>query len=459
MCSRFVSISYFILAIVGLSAQGSELDEAIVLKNAAKSIFRESAEKAVTPERYADGIKMLERAGDLLEIALKSDPETVEPLQREVSSARFWAQRFANVSVADALHGNKTPPVANANKTTPAPEKPPAEPAPEKPAEPAAPAISAAESAVVEAKKLDPSAAELMKQGKMAEASEKLMKSLIGKQTPDKTAQLGDYFFAQGKFRLALDYYKLLVKDSEKRFKPNDPFLALDLSKLADTYYEAGSYTQAEQLYQRILKIKEKFYGAEHPEIADALDALGNVQRALNKLDLAEASTKRSLAMREKLLKPEAPELAKSHLAIGNLLAERSKYKAAQDEFRKANEIAEKAYGPDDPRIVPYLSRLGGYLTGKDVYDEGDGLLVRALDLATKASGAEHPNAASVLVRFAWHIERQELTDTRVKEYFQKALSIYEKSFGKDSVHVAHTLNCLGVIAEREKKINIDRKS
>jgi len=441
---------FIALIYVQSALRASDMDDAIALKNEAMEIFRANAGKAVAPEMYAQGIRKLERAETLLESAAKVDPEGAAPLQREVASARFWAQRFANVKVAEALRGDKSKPTDDSKTPTP-PVKTEAPTAEVEPAQ----HKTAAESAIGVAESVDKSAAQLMKDGKQAEAAAKLLQALMSKAgtNPNKIAELGDYFFSLGRFPVALDYYKQLVKESEKRLGADDAFLALDLNKLADTYFQLGNYAQVEPLYRRILSIRQKVYGQEHADVAQTLLDIGECNTVMCKFDQAEMWLKRGTAMKEKLFKADAPELAGSHLAMGWLYQSRCKFALAEAEYRKALEISERAYGVDDSRIVPSLSSLASFLmSAVSKFDEADILLNRALPIVEKASGPEHLNTARILFKLgALAYFRDSSDTTKCEEHYTKALAIQEKSVGLESKEVAITLKNLSAVMLRSK--------
>ena len=129
------TLSTVILVAACIPLLASQVDEARQLKVEAQQILRSASGAAADPKVYADAVRKLQKAEALLEEAAKSDPKGIEPLQEEVSSALFWAKRFANVYVADELLKP-----GSAGKA-PEPVKAP-EPAPAK-----GPDLSAAESA------------------------------------------------------------------------------------------------------------------------------------------------------------------------------------------------------------------------------------------------------------------------------------------------------------------------
>ena len=125
------------------SLYASQADEARQLKEEAQQILRSASGAAADPKVYADAVRKLQKADALLEEAAKSDPKGMEALQEEVSSALFWAKRFATVLVADELHkpGSSGPAPGPTPGPAPVPVKAP-EPTPEK-----APDLNLAESA------------------------------------------------------------------------------------------------------------------------------------------------------------------------------------------------------------------------------------------------------------------------------------------------------------------------
>jgi tetratricopeptide (TPR) repeat protein len=142
--------------------------EAKNLKAEAQQILRSASGGAADPKVYAKAVVMLERAEALLEEAAKSHPKSVEGVQEEVTAALFWARRFANVNVIQALRSkesgsrlSKTNPSSGEPEETdarkPGPEKPVqtkkpepkppvAPPPPRHPVKPAAPKKLATES-------------------------------------------------------------------------------------------------------------------------------------------------------------------------------------------------------------------------------------------------------------------------------------------------------------------------
>src|SRR5262249_55442211 len=125
-----------------------------------------------------------------------------------------------------------------------------------------------------------------------------------------------------------------------------------------------------------------------------------------------------------------------------------------EKELRKALELCTAAYGDSDPRTATTLSNLASFLmfnTGK--LAEAEGLLERALGLVEQASGKEHPETARILLRTGiLHCYSRPPDYSKAKEYFERALAIYEKTLGKESSGYAVAMNNLANSALADKE-------
>lgn len=436
---RFYRVVLAVLfsAISGGIAWGSELSEAIALKDDAMAIFRAQGDKTVDPVVYADAIKKLERAQELLEALKKTDPVQADAVGTEVASARFWAQKFATVQVADALAGKKPVPAP-----TPT-DKPPATPA--KPADAPDPAAAAAPSGSG-SEDLRDAAARLREEGKFDEAKEKLKEYLaqLDKKTaganPDLSAlaKVRDYFFDEGSYNLAEVYGKRVVDGMEKLPKIHPTLLALDLCKQGDIYAALCKFPQAETLFKRVLAAREKFFGADHPECAIVLDKLGMLYSDQSKWDLAELNLKKAQAIRQKALKPGDPEFAKSFSALGTLYQRQCKYVESSAQTTQAIKLLEDAYGPDHALLSRPLADLAFTRLRQEQADEAEKLAARSLAIAERSSGLEHPNTAWSLNVLAIAYGMQGKPETEA--LYKRALAIREKSLGLNHVDVGTSL-------------------
>ncbi len=396
---RMTVVAVVLFVAAGRAIAASEIDEAIALKNETMETFRANAGKPVVPEVYADAIRKLMRAEDLLEKAALTDPQRAGPLQQEVASQRFWAQRFANVNVADALRNGK--PMSPSEKKAdppPTPPTPPTAPTPPKvvekppPSKPPAPDVArskmppAKEQALRIAETVDHSAAALLREGKDTEAAEKLLRVLMAPATKDisKIAALGSYFYSAGSFNAATGFYKVMVQDLEKRVGPNDGLLALDLTRLATIYISVGQFAQGVELYERVVAIDQKFYGPEHLEVAKAMNSVGSTYIRLFKFELAQTWLQRALDVYEKVLPPKSPILAECYNEFGTLNYDQRKLPQAEALYRKSIALIEGGQS-SRLRLSVCLGNLATVLTNEGKYEEAEATYRRALQLSDSA--------------------------------------------------------------------------
>jgi len=102
-------------------AWASAVDDARQLNSEALEALRKMSGVATDPKAYAEVVRKLEKAQNLLEAAVKADARGAESLAQSVSAALFWARRFANMNVIRELNkmegkeaGGKAPDAAAA---------------------------------------------------------------------------------------------------------------------------------------------------------------------------------------------------------------------------------------------------------------------------------------------------------------------------------------------------------
>lgn len=110
-CLR-IAVLIMLCCVLTTMAQAADFAEVKTLKAEADETLRKASGMSAEPKLYAEAVRKLEKAMDLLDELAKADPKTAEPMQEEITSALFWARRFANVNVAEELNkpGSAKPP-------------------------------------------------------------------------------------------------------------------------------------------------------------------------------------------------------------------------------------------------------------------------------------------------------------------------------------------------------------
>jgi tetratricopeptide (TPR) repeat protein len=425
----------------------SEISEALALKEEAMDVFRTHAGKPVEPALYAEAIKKLQKAEDLLEEAKKADPVKADALESEVLTARFWAQKFSTVQVSDVLNGKAPAPVPSS--TPSATDKVASAESPKS----SSPVNAPAPVPATQNGDLKEEAAALMKDGKFAQARMKLQEylaSLDKNLTENETdkistvAKLRDFFFDDGNYAIAETYAKRIVDTMEKRVGRNDPILSMDLNKLAETYCKMGRWKDSESIYRRVLTLQEGFLGRDHLDVASTLANIGTALLNQDKPN-AESFIKRAFDLRSSKLKPDSPQLASSIIDYCNLYHAIWKYPDELPKLKQAIAILEKNYGQLHASLIRPINRMGAIMNWLGHNAEGEQLLQRAMDIAEKTSGPDHPVTASVCCLLSIGCMDQNKFD-EAHRYCARALKIQTERLGIGHEEYAYSLYLRGKI-------------
>ncbi|MCW8131258.1 MAG: hypothetical protein KIS92_12990 [Planctomycetota bacterium] len=109
MKCRSLLLLAWMFATLGVTAGAATIDEAKALKKEADETLRKASGMSADPKTYADAVRKLEKASDILDEIAKSDPKSAEPMLEEITAALFWARKFANIEASNELNKDKDP--------------------------------------------------------------------------------------------------------------------------------------------------------------------------------------------------------------------------------------------------------------------------------------------------------------------------------------------------------------
>jgi len=135
----------------------------------------------------------------------------------------------------------------------------------------------------------------------------------------------------------------------------SDGHLADSLYGLADLYFMQMRFKRAQVLYRRAIAADEKGFGPDDPRVAVGLSKLVSAYRRDGRALETEPLLLRALAIREKALGPEDQLVGNTLLDLTTLYCEQGKLKEAEQVCRRALEIREKSAGANSLRLVPPL--------------------------------------------------------------------------------------------------------
>lgn len=149
-----------------------------------------------------------------------------------------------------------------------------------------------------------------------------------------------------------------------------------------------------------------------------------------------------------------SPQAIALYVQLGQHYVQNARYLEAELVQKKALEMAEKTFGPEHiatANCIIYLAKI--YLFEKRT-SEGVALMLRALPIFEKNLGKDNPLVAALLTQIGGAIHRGEGRYSSAETYFKKALSIYEKTSGPESLEVASALDTLAISYNDQGRYN-----
>jgi tetratricopeptide (TPR) repeat protein len=265
----------------------------------------------------------------------------------------------------------------------------------------------------------------------------------IGKFTEDV---LADY-------TLALEFYKKALTIREKSLGVDHLDTALSYNNIGSVYSEIGKYEMALKFLQKALAIREKSLGLEHTDTAKSYDNIGNAYIGDSYIEgegyeRALELYKKALAIREKALGLEHPDTATSYNNLGKVYGEMNKHEIALEFYRISLVIREKLLGFDHPDTAMSYKNIGDVYEEMNKHEIALEFYQRAIVISEKLLGFDHPDTARLYCsigkvysnmtsssNLGRKLEDYEeiLYNKMALEFYQKALTIFEKSLSVDN--------------------------
>jgi len=252
-----------------------------------------------------------------------------------------------------------------------------------------------------------------------------LRKSVAGPQShdvADSLVTMGLLRVDQGQLADAERLVREGLAIDRRRFRPDDPAVAKDMSALGRVLEERGAYDEAVKtldeairvqsskggvmtdlsnstyelavahyylghlpvagsLYKRGLDMDIQLYGAVHPRVADDFYGLGTVQHDLGHDREAEQYYRQALAIKESWYGAEHPDTALIMAAVGQSLIFQGRYDEAAPVLEKALAIQERLFGKVHPQVAMGLNTLGLLELKRGHLDEAEKDFTRMADI------------------------------------------------------------------------------
>ncbi len=253
----------------------------------------------------------------------------------------------------------------------------------------------------------------LVEQGKLVEAESMFRSALADCENCAALSSilnnLGEVYYATGRFAAASPLYEKALALREKQEGPDALALSPILNNLALLYRETADYSRALRFAERARSIAESHNAAETAEGAAAFANLGEIEQLQGDLAGARNSLGRALSIRERLLAPSDPRIAEtlSDLALADRAG--SRFKTAAELYRRALAVLQAAAGNVDGKIqLAALKKSGVVRINLAQAEAEQGHLKEAEHIARhsvadleRAFGPQHPNTAAGYVNLA----------------------------------------------------------
>ncbi len=273
---------------------------------------------------------------------------------------------------------------------------------------------------------------------------------------------LGEAHFRMGKYPEAEGDFRRMLTIYERRLGANHEFTAAALNSLALVLEKQGDNPGAETLLKRAVAILEKKFGRDNPNTATVLSNLARVLDSQGKFAMTHQAAKPPAAQQG--AKPPAGSDAAQLAARAEDALRRGQFEVAETLHHQVLAIHEKSLGPEHATTATSMSNLGRVFDFQGKYADAEKIYRRALAVREKVLGSDHPDVATSLNNLAKVLQElgkdQQVTvsearararagaafggATEVETMYRRALSIQDRTLGREHPSTALTLNNLG---------------
>eukprot|EP00301_Raphidiophrys_heterophryoidea_P025995 c8859_g1_i1.p1 GENE.c8859_g1_i1~~c8859_g1_i1.p1 ORF type:complete len:1625 (+),score=443.39 c8859_g1_i1:129-5003(+) len=266
---------------------------------------------------------------------------------------------------------------------------------------------------------------------------------------------------------VALMYHKLNKLDmAERRYRrvheimlaklgPNHPTLAGVKFRMAKLEVKLGNWPEARTLFEQALEIRLQSFGPNHVDVAEVQNGLAELLFKLGLADQAEPMYRKSLALRTELLPENHPDTAEVLNNMGEMFLAQKRFSEARDLFDQALHIRQKGRKPeqwvDCTETAKVLNNLGILCAATGDKAAAAPLLMRALKMRERVLGNEHPDLSKVLKNIGVFLDSAspeelklaklgDMTSLKIRKYYDRALAIRLRSFGRNHPQVCECL-------------------
>jgi serine/threonine protein kinase/tetratricopeptide (TPR) repeat protein len=256
---------------------------------------------------------------------------------------------------------------------------------------------------------------------------------------------IGEVYRSLGVRDVSMDLRAEALDARRRVVNPDDPSLAVPLSRIALLASETGDFSGADTLLPLALALLRRDPAASTAEYVSALNDIGYAWQVRGDLDRAEP------LLEESLRRSEEPGSAPRDVApvltnLGNIRQARGDLDSAAALFRRSVG-ARRTQAADDPRLATSLESLAAVLQRLGSLDEAEAAVTEALAIRRRVLPEEHVALAGPLHLGAM-ILRSRGRSAEAEPFLREALTLRENALGEDHFVVAYAKNALALVLE-----------
>lgn len=238
----------------------------------------------------------------------------------------------------------------------------------------------------------------------------------------------------------------MLAKECDYEPRKYDELLTAYFSFL----HKYAKYDLAEEICDRLMQLRVKLFGTISLSVINSYNLKGSLCISKGRYGLALDNLSMAVEIAEKLLGPDHPETAASYCKIGYIHYLSGEYRLASETFGKALDIQERTLGPLHPETIQSYSDIAKVCISRLETGKAFEYIDKIFSSCEQVWGHDHPAMAAYLNDIGDMFMYITLNDDEHRDvalrFYNSALEIQEKIFGKDHPDTIRTYDNIGTL-------------
>lgn len=333
----------------------------------------------------------------------------------------------------------------------------------------------------------------LLSRGKLEEAMETyyevicMKENLLGEMhvsVSDLHLAISNIFRSKGQPEKAVKETKKALRGYRETYGDEHDQVVVTIEEIASIYTEMGQHERANAILTQVVKLRAAVSGESHPDVAKSLiklalsfqslgdstkalktikkaysmqisneggdsevsmatlESIGKLYLSIGQNDKAVKTFTKLLTIRKRKLGKVSPSVAKSFVSLGVALREAGQVDRAMKLLKHAMSIYVNCNGLSDYTVemVEVLSEIGTTHQAKGELADAAKAFYQEMAGRKRIVGRHHKDIADTLNRIG-SVEHERGKCVLALQHFMKALTIYEKTEGRNSSYASTLVN------------------